>query len=115
MESSKQNVKMGEKNNSMKWEGLSAVTTLFFNVYKRILVNSVSTRRLRNIDVVLYKRVSDPERRGLNLDQESDCPEGYFCLHVRFQVLTAASMKFRVLCDVAPYTHAEAGRRFRGA
>jgi hypothetical protein len=24
-------------------------------------------------------------------------------------------MKFRVLCDVAPFIHAEAGRRFRGA
>jgi hypothetical protein len=37
-------------------------------------------------------------------------------LHVvRFQVLTAASMKFRVVWDVAPCSHVEVSRRFRGA
>jgi hypothetical protein len=34
---------------------------------------------------------------------------------VGFQVLTAASMKFRVFWDVAPCSHAEVDRRFRGA
>jgi hypothetical protein len=31
------------------------------------------------------------------------------------QVLTAASMKFRVFWDVAPCSHVEVDRRFRGA
>jgi hypothetical protein len=35
-----------------------------------------------------------------------------FC--VRFQVLTAASMKFRLFCDVAPCSHTEVDRHFRG-
>jgi len=35
--------------------------------------------------------------------------------YVRFQVLTAASMKFRVFWDVAPCSHVEVDRRFRGA
>jgi hypothetical protein len=35
--------------------------------------------------------------------------------HVRFQILTAASMKFRVVWDVAPCSHVEIDRRFRGA
>jgi hypothetical protein len=34
---------------------------------------------------------------------------------VRFQFLTAASMKFRVFWDVARYSHVEADRRFRDA
>jgi hypothetical protein len=34
---------------------------------------------------------------------------------VRFQVLTAANMKFRVFCDVAPCTNVEVDRRFRYA
>jgi hypothetical protein len=34
---------------------------------------------------------------------------------VRFQVLTAASMKFRVIWDVVPCSHVEVDRRFRGA
>jgi hypothetical protein len=34
---------------------------------------------------------------------------------MRFQVLTAASMKFRVFWDVAPCSHIELDRRFRGA
>jgi hypothetical protein len=34
---------------------------------------------------------------------------------VRFQVLTAASMKFRVFWDVATCSHVEVDRRFRGA
>jgi hypothetical protein len=34
---------------------------------------------------------------------------------VRFQVITAASMKFRVFWDVAPCSHAEVYGRFRGA
>jgi hypothetical protein len=34
---------------------------------------------------------------------------------LRFQVLTAASMKFRVFWDVAPCSHVEVDRRFRGA
>jgi hypothetical protein len=33
---------------------------------------------------------------------------------VRFQVLTAASMKFRIFWDVAPKSQVEVGRRFRG-
>jgi hypothetical protein len=33
---------------------------------------------------------------------------------VRFQVLTAASMKFRVFWDVAPFNHIEVDRYFRG-
>jgi hypothetical protein len=33
----------------------------------------------------------------------------------RYQVLTAASMKFRVFWDVAPCSHVEVDRRFRGA
>jgi hypothetical protein len=33
---------------------------------------------------------------------------------LRFQVLTAASMKFRVFWDVAPCSHVEVDRRFRG-
>jgi hypothetical protein len=36
-------------------------------------------------------------------------------LYVRFQVLTAASMKFRGFWDVAPCSHVEVNRRFRGA
>jgi hypothetical protein len=32
---------------------------------------------------------------------------------VRFQVLTAASMKFRVFWDVMLCSHGEVGRRFR--
>jgi hypothetical protein len=36
-------------------------------------------------------------------------------LTVRFQVLMAVSMKFRVFWDVAPCSHIEADRRFRGA
>jgi hypothetical protein len=35
--------------------------------------------------------------------------------YVRLQVLTAASLKFTVFCDVAPYSHVEVDRRFRGA
>jgi hypothetical protein len=35
--------------------------------------------------------------------------------HVRFQVLTAASMKFRVFWDVAPCSHVEVYWSFRGA
>jgi hypothetical protein len=31
---------------------------------------------------------------------------------VRFQVLTAASMKFRVFCDVAPCNHVETSVHF---
>jgi hypothetical protein len=34
---------------------------------------------------------------------------------VRFQVLTEASMKFTVFWDVAPCSHVEVDRRFRGA
>jgi hypothetical protein len=34
--------------------------------------------------------------------------------NVRFQVLTMVSMKFRVFWDVAPCTHIEVDRRFRG-
>jgi hypothetical protein len=34
---------------------------------------------------------------------------------MRFQVLTVASLKFRVFWDVAPCSHIEVGRRFRGA
>jgi hypothetical protein len=34
--------------------------------------------------------------------------------HVRFQVLTATSMKFRVFWNVAPCSHAEVDQRFRG-
>jgi hypothetical protein len=34
---------------------------------------------------------------------------------VRFQVLTVAGMKFRVFRDVAPCSHVEVDRRFRGA
>jgi hypothetical protein len=34
---------------------------------------------------------------------------------VGFQVLTAVSMKFRVFWDVAPCSHVEVDRRFRGA
>jgi hypothetical protein len=34
---------------------------------------------------------------------------------VRFQVLTAASMKFRVFLDETPCSHVEVDRRFRGA
>jgi hypothetical protein len=33
--------------------------------------------------------------------------------YVRFQVLTAASVKFRVFWDVAPCSHIEVDRRFR--
>jgi hypothetical protein len=36
-------------------------------------------------------------------------------LLVIFQVLTAASMKFRVFWDVAPCSHVDVDRRFRGA
>jgi hypothetical protein len=36
-------------------------------------------------------------------------------MFVRFQVLTAASMKFRVFWDVAPCSHVEVYRHFRGA
>jgi hypothetical protein len=32
---------------------------------------------------------------------------------MRFQVLTAASMKFRIFWDVAPCSHVEVDRRFR--
>jgi hypothetical protein len=35
--------------------------------------------------------------------------------YVRFLVLTAASMKFRLFWDVAPCSHVEVDRRFRGA
>jgi hypothetical protein len=35
--------------------------------------------------------------------------------YVRFQVLTAASMKFRVFRDVAPCGYVEVDRSFRGA
>jgi hypothetical protein len=35
-------------------------------------------------------------------------------IDVRFQVPTAAIMKFRVLWDVAPCSHIEVDRRFRG-
>jgi hypothetical protein len=35
--------------------------------------------------------------------------------YVRFQVLTAASIKFKVFWDVAPCSHVEADRRFRSA
>jgi hypothetical protein len=35
--------------------------------------------------------------------------------NVGFQVLTAASMKFRVFRDVMPCSHVEFDRRFRGA
>jgi len=35
--------------------------------------------------------------------------------NMRFQVLTAASMKFRVFWDVAPCRHVEVDRRFREA
>jgi len=34
---------------------------------------------------------------------------------VRFQVLTASSMMFRVFWDVAPCSHIEVDLRFRGA
>jgi hypothetical protein len=34
---------------------------------------------------------------------------------VRFQVLTATSMKFEVYWDVAPCSHFEVDRHFRGA
>jgi hypothetical protein len=34
---------------------------------------------------------------------------------MRVQVLTAASMKFRIFWDVAPCSHVEVDRRFRGA
>jgi hypothetical protein len=34
--------------------------------------------------------------------------------YVRFQVLTLTSMKFRVYWDVAPCSHVEVDRRFRG-
>jgi hypothetical protein len=34
---------------------------------------------------------------------------------VRFQVFTAASMKFRVFWDTAPYIQLKMDRRFRGA
>jgi hypothetical protein len=34
---------------------------------------------------------------------------------VRLQALTAASMKMKDFCDLAPYSLAEADRRFRGA
>jgi hypothetical protein len=34
---------------------------------------------------------------------------------VRFQVLTAASTKFKVFCDAEPCSHLEVYRRFRGA
>jgi ribosomal protein S12 len=33
---------------------------------------------------------------------------------VRFQILTAASVKFRAVWDVAPCSHVEVDRRFRG-
>jgi hypothetical protein len=36
-------------------------------------------------------------------------------LFVRFQLLTAASMKFRVFWDVAPCSQVDVDRRFRGA
>jgi hypothetical protein len=36
-------------------------------------------------------------------------------VHVRFQVLTATSMKFRVFWDVAPCSHVDVNRRFRGS
>jgi hypothetical protein len=35
--------------------------------------------------------------------------------NVRFQVLTAASMKFRVFWDAASFSHLEVNRRVRGA
>jgi hypothetical protein len=35
-------------------------------------------------------------------------------VNVRFQVLTAAGMKFKVFWDVAPCSHVEVDRRFRG-
>jgi hypothetical protein len=35
--------------------------------------------------------------------------------NVRFKVLTAASMKFRVFWDAASFSHLEVNRRFRGA
>jgi hypothetical protein len=35
--------------------------------------------------------------------------------HVRFQVLTAASMKFRVFWDVPPCSQVDIDRRFSGA
>jgi len=34
--------------------------------------------------------------------------------YVRFLVLTAASMEFKVFCEVTPYRHLEVDRRFRG-
>jgi hypothetical protein len=34
--------------------------------------------------------------------------------HVRFQLLTAVSVKFRVFRDVAPCSHVEVDRRFTG-
>jgi hypothetical protein len=49
-------------------------------------------------------------RQVLNIGQfPPDCTP-----HVRFQVLMAASMKFRVFCDVAPCSQFGADRRFRG-
>jgi hypothetical protein len=36
-------------------------------------------------------------------------------MNARFQVLTAASMKFRLFWDVAQCSHVEVNRRFRGA
>jgi hypothetical protein len=35
-------------------------------------------------------------------------------IHVRFQVLTAMSMKFRVFWDVMPCSQVDVDRRFRG-
>jgi hypothetical protein len=37
------------------------------------------------------------------------------CAAVRFQVITAASMKFRILWDVLPCSQVDVDRRFRGA
>jgi hypothetical protein len=38
-----------------------------------------------------------------------------FTFYVRFQVLTASSIKLRVIWNVAPCSHVEVDRHFRGA
>jgi hypothetical protein len=71
-------------------------------------------------DLTLPKKVLNyqPKKKGemwdnRNVDEEADT--GDSLIVVRFQVITTASMKFRVFWDVAPCSHVEVDSHFRGA
>jgi hypothetical protein len=64
----------------------------------------------------LWNRSTDTESRSVTVSQRDSVRTAARDIsHARFQVLTEASMKFRVFWDVAPCSHDEVGRRFRGA